>query len=203
MTRLLLVRHGLTDWNVSGRFQGQTDVPLNKTGRLQAEALARRLAGEGILCIYASPLQRARETARIIAAPIGCPVILDLRLCELHFGDWEGLTYEQIAQRQPQALAAWQANSETTPPPGGESLAQLAARASAFLQDIRSLYEEKTVLLAAHGGLLQVMICLALGLPAHMYWKFAISPGSISELGLYPDAAILNALNVTEHLMER
>ncbi|HYG70238.1 MAG TPA: histidine phosphatase family protein, partial [Anaeromyxobacteraceae bacterium] len=92
-TRLFLVRHGETDWNVAGRWQGQTDIPLNEAGRAQARELARRMRGEGIATIAASDLLRARETAEIVAAELGLEVrILDHRLREQSFGAFEGLT---------------------------------------------------------------------------------------------------------------
>jgi broad specificity phosphatase PhoE len=92
MATLLLVRHGETDWNAEGRLQGHTDRPLNEYGRRQARALAERLAGDDISAVYASDLSRARETAEILAAPLGLPVVLEPGLRERNWGSWEGLT---------------------------------------------------------------------------------------------------------------
>ena len=92
MIRVLLVRHGETDWNAQRRYQGQTDVPLNEAGRRQADALAERLAGEEISAVLSSDRQRARQTALAIAAPHGLPVQEEPRMCEIALGDWEGLT---------------------------------------------------------------------------------------------------------------
>src|SRR5438132_1605088 len=102
--RLLLVSHAQTDWNVEGRFQGQTDIPLNSYGRLQARKLQQRLASTPLDAIVASDLSRARETAEIVAAAHGKPVRTDRRLRELHFGSWEGLTYSEIQAKYPDAL---------------------------------------------------------------------------------------------------
>ena len=92
MTTLLLVRHGETDWNAEGRLQGHTDRPLNAHGRTQAKDLAERLAGEGADAIYASDLSRAKETAEILGARLGLPVVIDADLREKNWGNWEGLT---------------------------------------------------------------------------------------------------------------
>ncbi|MBI3763708.1 MAG: histidine phosphatase family protein, partial [Chloroflexi bacterium] len=106
MTRLWLIRHGETDWNVEGRWQGQTDPPLNESGRAQAEALAAQLAGIRIEAIYSSDLQRAHTTARIIARGLGLPVRLDARWREIDQGEWEGLLVTEVAARYPDELAA-------------------------------------------------------------------------------------------------
>ena len=95
MTTLLLVRHGETDWNAEGKLQGHTDRPLNDYGRRQAQALADRLAGEAIDAVYASDLSRARETAEILGARLGLPVVVDPDLREKNWGSWEGLTSDE------------------------------------------------------------------------------------------------------------
>src|SRR5919206_4482332 len=95
VTTLLLVRHGETDWNAEGRLQGHTDRPLNDVGRRQARELAERLAGEGADAIYASDLARAKETAEIVGARLGLPVVIDADLREKNWGTWEGLTGDE------------------------------------------------------------------------------------------------------------
>jgi broad specificity phosphatase PhoE len=98
MTRLLLVRHGETDWNADGRLQGQTDRPLSEFGRQQARRLADELAAEDLEAIYSSDLARARETAEIVGARVGLPVMLDRGLREKDWGTWEGLTAVERAR---------------------------------------------------------------------------------------------------------
>jgi broad specificity phosphatase PhoE len=95
MTELLLVRHGETDWNAEGKLQGHTDRPLNDYGRRQAQALADQLAGDNIEAVYASDLSRARETAEIVGAKLGLPVVVDPDLREKNWGNWEGLTSDE------------------------------------------------------------------------------------------------------------
>jgi len=200
MTRLLLVRHGLTDWNAAQRFQGQCDIPLNQAGQRQAFALAARLAGESLQAIVTSDLQRAQATAQAIVACQTCPVVIEGRLREIGFGDWEGLTYAEIAICDPSGLAAWEEDILENAPPGGETLNQLAGRVQAALDELLLAHEGKTLLLVAHGGPLQVLVCLVLGLPPEMYWHFHLSPGSLSEIAVYPQGAIVNLLNDTRHL---
>jgi alpha-ribazole phosphatase len=197
MTRLFLVRHGLTDWNAAQRFQGQCDIPLNATGLTQAAGLGERLTGEIFQAIYTSDLQRARATAGAIAAHHPCPLVIEPRLREISFGDWEGLTYTEIGICDPAALAAWEENILENAPPGGETLNQLAGRVQAVLDELLLAHTGETLLLVAHGGPLQVLICLALGLPPEKYWQFHLAPGSLSEIAIYPQGGILNLLNDT------
>lgn len=203
-TKLLIVRHGQTDWNSSSRFQGHTDVPLNAVGLAQAQAISRRLSVERPAAIYSSDLQRAWQTAQIIQqalpAEARCPLIAEPRLREMCFGEWEGLTYSEIQARQHRQLEIWKSDLEHTAPPGGETLLDLKARVQAAYQDILQAHAEATVILVAHGGPLQMLIALALGLPPGRYWQVQLSNASLSELNIYPEGAILNLLNCTEHL---
>jgi alpha-ribazole phosphatase len=204
--RIWLARHGLTDWNAAQRFQGQTDIPLNTLGRLQAARLGRRLAGQQLEAIVCSDLRRARETAAAVAevtqvlsrqAP---PILAEPDLREMSFGAWEGLTYAEIESSNPEHLLAWQADLLKNAPPGGESLGRLAERVQAALDRLRAPSQEGDILVVAHGGPLQVLICLALGLSPERYWQFYLSPASLSEISFYPAGAILNRLNDTGHL---
>ena len=200
MVRLLLVRHGATVWTAQGRFQGQTDVPLSPDGQRQVARLAQRLMTETMHALYASDLQRAWETARAIATSHALSVHPERRLREIAFGHWEGLTYAEIQQREAQRLAAWERDQLHSRPPGGETLLQMTERVRAVYTSIVAANQDKTVGLVAHGGPLQVLLCLALGLPPQAYWQFAIAPASLSELCVYEQGAILTRLNDTCHL---
>jgi len=178
--RLLLVRHGQTDWNEEDRFQGQSNIPLNDIGILQAQALSARLADEKIHRVFVSDLSRARQTANIIAERHHCTMIILPELREMFFGEWEGLTYAQIQKEYPEILEKWQSDTLKVAPPGGENLQVFAQRIQKFVQNIQMSHAKDTVLMVAHGGTLQVFLCLALKLSPAMYWQFRISTGSLS-----------------------
>jgi alpha-ribazole phosphatase len=200
MTRLLLTRHGETDWNARQRYQGQTDVPLNETGRRQAAALAKRLAGEKVSAILASDLQRSQETALEIAALHGLPVQTEPRLREIALGEWEGLTYAQARERWAEEMDAWFADPLHVAPPGGETLAQVSGRIQSVLEKVGRFGTDETIILASHGGPLRVLLCLALGMDVQAHWRFRLDVASISELYLYESDVVLIRLNDTHHL---
>ncbi|MHB0939990.1 MAG: histidine phosphatase family protein, partial [Armatimonadota bacterium] len=119
--KLYLIRHGQTDWNLAQRFQGQSDIPLNEIGRRQANALADRLSSQPFEVAYSSDLQRALETAKVIAGD-RLEIKTDLRLREMDFGDWEGATYNKIKEECPGALTTWEDDVYKNAPPNGETL---------------------------------------------------------------------------------
>ena len=172
---------------------------LIEAGSQQATTLANRLSREHIDVLFASDLQRAHETARIIAAQHACEIHVDARLREINFGSWEGLTYDEIKQNEPSTLAAWEADIFTTAAPIGETLNQLTARVESVLNDLRTHCTDKTILIAAHGGPLQIILCLALDLPPSRYWQFHLAPASLSQIAFYPAGAIINLMNDTCH----
>lgn len=161
VTTLLLVRHGETDWNRDGRWQGQSDTQLNDVGREQAARVAEEL--DGVDVVYSSDLARARETADIVARRLGLEVHVDERLRERGFGAWEGKTAPEIEAEFRDAHARWLAGDG----PGAddaEPFADFAARVNAFLDDVLARHPEETVLVVAHGGSIRVMHAFASGL---------------------------------------
>ena len=200
MVRLLLIRHAATAWTAQGRFQGQTDISLSLHGRRQVTALSQRLVAEPLHLLYASDLQRAWETAQAIAVPRALHVHAEPRLREMAFGRWEGLTYAEIQQQDAESLADWEHDQLHRAPPGGETLLQMTERIRAVYASILVAGQDKTVGLVSHGGPLQLLLCLALGLRPQAYWQFAVAPASLSELCIYKQGAILTRLNDTHHL---
>lgn len=156
---LLVARHGETDWNKLGRFQGQTDVPLNAEGRAQAEALAERLAGRGIGAIASSDLGRARETAEIVGRRIGVALgHVDASLRERRYGEFEGLTRAECEARLGDAWLAWR--ERRIEPPGAEAHLDFVARLrAAFTRVAREVAPgHDTVLVVSHGGAIRTFV---------------------------------------------
>jgi len=150
VTSIILCRHGETDWNRQGRYQGRTDVPLNENGHRQALNLADRLAREQIDVVYSSTLARAYDTAVAIAREHSLDVHRDPRLDEIDQGSWEGLRRDEIALRNPRELAAWQSYPVDLRLPGGETLEEVRSRVRAALDDIMMLHDGKVICLVAH-----------------------------------------------------
>ncbi|MFG1776904.1 histidine phosphatase family protein [Micromonospora sp. NPDC049048] len=151
MTRLIIWRHGNTDWNAANRIQGQTDVPLNDLGREQARGAAPLLAGLRPDAIVASDLSRAADTAAALAALTGLPVRTDPRLRERHFGSWQGLAITEAAEHHPDEFARWRAG-DPDPGAGIETLDDLGKRVGAALSDAADAVPGGTVVVATHGG---------------------------------------------------
>ena len=181
---------------------GQLDVPLDATGRAQAQAVAKRLAEERPAAIYTSGLMRAVDTARAIqtAIPSHPDLRVDARLIEGHFGDWQGETYADLKARDAARLARWETGVLQVPPPNGESLPDLAERVQAAYRDIWQAHPDQTVIVVAHGGTLQVLLVLALGLPLEDYRKLWVSNASLSELRVHETGVTLYLLNETAYL---
>jgi probable phosphoglycerate mutase len=163
VTELLLVRHGETDWNRERRFQGHADPPLNDAGREQAHELAETLAGQGIDAIYTSDLQRARETAEILAARFGSEVVALRELREIDVGDWQGLTWPEIEERHPDGAARWHRDGHGWD--GGETYDQLRERIVAALRGIAERHPGRRVLVVGHGGTVRATRAFVDGVP--------------------------------------
>jgi broad specificity phosphatase PhoE len=161
VTTLLLVRHGETDWNRDGRWQGHSDTHLNDAGREQARQVAADLGHVDV--IYASDLTRARETAEIIAADLGLDVRTDARLRERSFGAWEGLSMPEIEEQFGDALARWRLGDG----PGAddaEPFEAFAERVREFVEEVLARHPDEAVLVVSHGGSIRVIHALASGL---------------------------------------
>lgn len=199
--RLLLVRHGETEWNAEQRYIGSTDLPLSPKGVQQAQALARRLKNEHVDAIYTSDYQRALQTAFTIAGGLQKSAIEDKRLRELDFGRWEGLTIDQIQESHPGEFTKWVDDLHTSPP-GGESLFHLHTRVNSMLNELLSNHKDDTVALVAHGGTFQILLFIALDIPLRNGWYFYMYNGALSELMFHDRGAALVYLNDTHHLIK-
>ncbi|HEX5529217.1 MAG TPA: histidine phosphatase family protein [Methylomirabilota bacterium] len=200
--RVLLLRHAETDWNRERRFQGWRDVPLSATGREQAESAARLLATTRIDAVWSSPLARARDTAAIIAAPHRLAVQESEAFREMGFGDWEGLTRDEVRERFPEAHRAWAEAPHEATWPGAETLAAVRARALAGLEALRAAHTGQTICLVSHGITGRLLILEALGLGPDRLWSFQLSSTGISELEFRDDWTTLHRMNSLIHLAD-
>jgi probable phosphoglycerate mutase len=171
VTEIWLVRHGQTDWNIEGRWQGHADIPLNSTGLEQARSLAADLAdncGSVFNAIYSSDLLRASQTAQEIGRCLIMQVLTDRRLREISKGVWEGKLVTQVNELADEAIGEARQRQEdplNSHPPGGESLAELAERLSQVMNEIAGAHPVGPVLVVTHGLALAALLCLANGWP--------------------------------------
>lgn len=182
MTYLWLVRHGQTDWNAEGRYQGQADPPLNAAGRAQAEGVAALLAGQAFAALCSSDLQRARETAQIAGRLLGLTATLDPRWREINLGDWEGLRVEEIVRRYPREWSRRLKNPLHARAPGGESLAQVAARTQAAADSAARAHPGGRVLVVSHAVAMATLRCRARGRPLAEAYDLPPVNGSIEVI---------------------
>jgi broad specificity phosphatase PhoE len=153
-TRILLARHGETEWNRLGRWQGHADPPLNALGRRQAQMLAEQLAGDSVAAVYSSDLGRARQTAEIVAERLALAVTERPGLREIDVGSWSGLTKEEVRERFPDGFALWLAGEVGH---DGETREELATRAVAAVESIARDHVGQTVLVVTHGGVIRAL----------------------------------------------
>jgi alpha-ribazole phosphatase len=202
--KLLLTRHGETDHNLNRRYQGQMDVPLNKTGIRQARQLAKRLSTGKIDAIISSGLSRTVETAKAICAlrENPPPIQTDPRWRELSFGKWEGHNQDEIKAQWEEEAKVWYADIVNAVPPGGESLFQLAERVGIALEDLKSAHKDETVLLVTHSGVIQTLMCLTLGVELKRYWQFRVLQASLTIIHFHEAGGAIELFNDCSHLKE-
>lgn len=204
MTRIILVRHGQTEWNIESgageRFRGRVDLPLDDTGLAQAHALAERLANRLIVAGYSSPLKRAVETARPIAQQLSLPVQPLPGVIDIDYGDWQGLSSAEVAKVYPDLYRRWLEKPHLVKFPNGESLRQVRLRGMATLKEVTPRHEGRVVLLVAHQVVNKVLVCAMLGLDNCHFWRIRQDNGCINVFehqdGIF--AAVL--VNDTCHL---
>ena len=201
MARLLLVRHGKTEWNEAGRYVGRSDIGLSASGLREAEALGQHLAGERIDAIYCSNLKRAVQTAQVIASGRDVELVICEELREMDFGELEGLTLEEIRQRRPE-FDWWTGRDADMQFPQGESVRRVASRVGPFAGRLERHAEGETVLIVAHGGTLRALICLLLGLNLEHWWQIGLDSASLTVVDTYPERTVLSLLNDVCHLSD-
>ena len=202
--KLILIRHGQTQWNSESRVQGRTDIPLNDKGRLQAAAIAERLKDNRFDAVYASPLSRAKETAETIAKHQGVEVTVDEDLIEIQFGKWEGLTSPEINKTYPELFAdwGWIERPEACKEMAAESQQEIVARSLRFLERIESRHEDDArILIVGHTMPTKMIIAHFIGLPYNRIRSLRVENCAYNELETGKSGrGFLHVLNDTTHL---
>jgi len=208
--RLILVRHGATDWNQQRRIQGLSNLGLNETGRKQAEALAQSLKDVKVDAIYTSPLRRAQETARAISRFHQVEVVALDGLKELDVGEVDGLTYEEMRLRHSEFFTKWMSDFTSVRLPGGGTVPELRDQCCAAVQDIVKKQQpgmgekcdegEKVVVAVTHFFPIMCIICNTLGLDLSYCRRLRLDVASMCTLDFHPERAVLVSFNDTCHL---
>lgn len=200
MSRLLLVRHGMTEFNSTRKFCGITDIDMSPAGYRQVEKLRDRLAGQKIDAVFCSDLKRARISAEIITAGRNLEIKAVPEFREMDYGQCETMTWEEISKDYPTVTGDMIKRSLNLNFPEGESLRDLGSRINKFAEVLKQCPAEQTVLVVGHSGPLGALVCTLLGFGIEAFWRLYIDNASLSIVNTYPDFAILNLLNDVSHL---
>ncbi len=199
MAKLLLIRHGDTDWNVEQIFRGRADVELNETGIKQAELLAKHLEHVPIEAVYSSPLKRAFKTAGIVAAPHHLNVTPSQELIDFDFGEWQGLSHDTVKERYKTLYAEWVNNPHLVRFPNGESLDNVSERATGLVNQVIAKRHGAAVLVS-HRVIHKVMICALLGLDNSHFWNIRLDTCGITTFVCEKNRFVLTRHNDTSFL---
>jgi len=200
-TRVFLIRHGATVFSAEDRFAGETDIELSDEGREQARKLAERLGTEKIAAVYASPLVRTLETARIVAKPHNLSVVRRDGLREISHGRWEQMTRQEVEAKFPEEAAAWEEDPYTFAPAGGESGLAVTARALPALVEIVRTHHDENVIIVSHKATIRLLLSSLLGFDPRRYRdNLDQSPAALNIID-FKDAAHarLTLFNSTSH----
>lgn len=199
-TRVLLVRHAEPDGD-EGRCYGRTDLPLSARGREQAGSLASAFGGAAstrltIQSVVASSLRRARETAEPLALALGLPTVVDARLEEIDFGEWEGEPHTTLAQRFSTSYRQWMREPMSFRFPGGESFTDLRIRVLGAFEEIVRAHAGGVAVIVAHGGVIRTLVADALSVSTEHLFRIACDHAHVTWLDVAPAYAVVQALNV-------
>ena len=200
--RLILARHGETQLNKDGRFQGVDDEPLNATGRAQAAALAEGLAKDTPFYLYASPIPRALETAQIVSDRLNSPINALDGLKELHIGELAGLNGAEMRQRYPDFVHSWTENAATAQLPGGETVHDVQQRAWRAIKDLQDKHPDETVVAVSHNFTILSIIAKALDIELRNFRRLKQDLCGIARLELTDSRLQVHSLNETWHLRQ-
>ena len=202
MGKIFIVRHGQTDGNSARKYFGITDIELNEEGLIQAGLISKRLERENICRIYGSNLKRAFKTAEIIAKPHKINVESKKDLMEINFGDWEGLSFQEIQKSYPHEFSKWQNNIMDFTIPHGESVLELKKRVETAFSEILNSARENNVAIVTHGGPIRVILSRILSPNAleTVFWKIRQDNASLNIIENIDNTQIISLVNDTSHL---
>jgi len=200
--KIFIVRHGQTDGNSARKYFGITDIELNEEGLIQAGLISKRLERENICRIYGSNLKRAFKTAEIIAKPHKINVESKKDLMEINFGDWEGLSFQEIQKSYPHEFSKWQNNIMDFTIPHGESVLELKKRVETAFSEILNSAVENNVVIVTHGGPIRVILSKILSPNAleAVFWKIRQDNASLNIIENIDNTQIISLVNDTSHL---
>ncbi len=199
MTRIIIARHGETDWNVGEVFRGRLDVGLNETGLAQAEALGQHLADFSPEAVYSSPLKRALDTAGAVASHHSLKVSIAGGLVDFNYGTWQGLTHQEVKERYAELYHRWLTGPHLVTMPDGESLDDVAERARQVVETVVACHEG-TVVLVSHRVVNKVLICSLLGLDNSHFWNIRQDVAGMTVFEYEDGRFTLTRHNDTSHL---
>jgi broad specificity phosphatase PhoE len=201
--RLLLVRHGESEWNALGRLQGQADPPLSRLGRHQAAHAAARLVDEGVEAVVSSDLERAYDTAFAFASSVRLEILRREDLREVDLGSWTGISREEVERENPEVWRRWRIEGKEGWE-GGETYAEAMVRVGGAISSLAEDFRDQTVVAVTHGGCIRLATCHLLGMPAAELGRImSIGNASITEFLVEPDGTgRIVRLNDTAHLVE-
>lgn len=200
MTRIIIVRHGQTTWNVEMRYQGHSDIELTDLGLDQARKAAKRLAHLPISAVYASDLQRAFVTAEQIALPHNLPVKALPSLRELSFGIWEGLTYDGLNSEWAAMMDRLFTHPDEVEIPGGETFRQLKARVTQAVDSLVEQHPDETIVIVSHGGTIRTLLSAVLQMPLNAVWNIKQDNTAVNIIDYAAGQAYVSLVNDTHHL---
>lgn len=200
MARLVIVRHGETEWNREEHFRGRAELDLTERGVRQAAAAAQRLPSWQPALIYSSPLKRAWRTAQILAQPTSLPLHPLEGLIDIDYGQWQGLSPQEAAARDGELYWQWRHRPHLVKFPGGEGLAEVRARVEAAVDFLRQHHPQQTVVLVSHQVVCKVMVLALLGLDNSRFWQIEQEVGAINVFDERPPYWMAGLINDTCHL---
>jgi broad specificity phosphatase PhoE len=201
MTRIILVRHGQTEWNRVERFRGHADVPLNETGLAQAETTGKRIAAEWMpVAVYSSPLVRAVRTGEAIVGHYNLLVQIHPDLIDIDYGRWQGLTPDEVREQWPEMIDDWYNKPASVQIPGGETLEHLRSRARAVIDELTARHTNQAIVVVGHTVINRIILLSVLGLSNDCFWRLRQDTCAINCFETDRGEFTLVSLNDTCHL---